>query len=449
MKVLLIDQDGFGLDFALRCARAGHEVRWFFKKRPDFNPELGKGFKIIDIIENWVGSVEWADVIIPTGNSEYIEKLDFFRKKGFPVFGPSVKSADLEIKRKFGMDVLKEHGIIVPEYKTFNSLEEAKQHVLKTKQRYVFKTMGDNEDKSLSYVSSSPADMAQRIQFWQDQKMNPKGPVMLQEAIKGIEMGVSRWVGKKGFIGKPNENFEHKKLMSGNKGPATGEMGTLMAYVNESKLYDETLAKLEKYLVSIGHTGDASLNFIIGTEGDQKGKPFALEWTTRWGIPAFHIMTSCHKGDPLRWIYDAVTTGEDTTNFLTDISVGIVVAIPDFPYNKDDWKKNDGVPIYGITPKIEKYVHPCIIGLEKVYQMDGDNIVKRSTWVSKGTWLAIVTGLGKDVKTARERAYKVEDEIKVSNKMVRDDIGKDSEKQLPELHEMGYATHFKFEAGKK
>lgn len=449
MRILLVDQDGVGLDFALRCARAGHEVRWFVKPNKKINPELGKGFKIVERVDNWVGSVPWADLVIPTGNAEYLDKLDFFKKRGYAVYGPSAKSAKLEIDRKLGMEVLKENGIEVPEYQSFTTLEEAKQHVLKTKQRFVFKTMGDAEDKSLSYVSNSAADMAQKIQFWQDMKMNPHGPVMLQEFIPGIEIGVSKWMGAKGFIGKPNENFEHKKLMPGNGGPNTGEMGTLMSYVNESKLFDETLSKLEKYLVSIGHLGDVDLNFIIGKEGAHKGKAYGLEWTTRWGIPAFHIMTACHKGDPVKWMYDAATSGEDSFNAITDVAIGIVVGIPDMPYDQAPVEKSDNLPLYGITPKMEKYVHPVMIGIDRVYQMDGDQVVKRPTWVSKGTYLAIVTGTGKDVKTAIDRAYKVEEEIKVSDKITRNDIGKGAEKFLPELHEMGYATHFKFDGAKK
>lgn len=448
MKVLLVDQDGFALDFALRCARAGHEVRWFVKPNKNADPELGKGLRVIDRIENWVGSVPWADIIIPTGNAEYMEKLDFFKKRDFPVFGPSVKSAELEIKRKIGMEFMKEHGVEVPEYQVFKNLAEAKQFVLKTKKRYVFKTMGDAEDKSLSYCSSDAADMAQKIEHWQELKMNPKGEVMLQEFIPGIEIGISCWMGKKGWIGKPNENFEHKKLMPGNRGPNTGEMGTLMSYVNESKLFTDTLKKFEHPLLELGHLGDVDINFIIGTEGSFKGKPLGLEWTTRWGIPAFQIMTSCHKGDPVRWMYDAMR-GEDTTDFLTDIAVGVVIGIPDMPYDKAHWETTHNVPIYGITPKLEKYFHPALVGKEKMYVMDGENVVKQSNWVSKGNYIGVVTGLGKTVKQARERAYEVEKQIKVSDKIARDDVGEEAEKYLPQLHEMGYATHFEWERGKK
>jgi phosphoribosylamine---glycine ligase len=448
MRVLIVDQDRVGLDFALRCARAGHEVRWFLRPSKDTNPELGKGFKIVNKIENWVSSAPWADVIIPTCNTLYTQKLDFFRKKGFPVFGPSSESADLEIKRKKGLDLAKKTGIEVPEYFSFNSLEEAKQHVLKTKGRYVFKTMGDNEDKSLSYCSHDAADMAQKITSWQEHKLNPGGPVMLQRFIPGIEIGVSCWMGSKGWIGKPNENFEHKKLMPSNRGPNTGEMGTLMAYVDESKLFDETLRKFEQPLMEMGHLGDVDMNFIIPTEGEFKGKPQFLEWTTRWGIPAFHIMTSCHKGDPVAWMRDACQ-GKDTLNVSTDIAVGVVVGIPDMPYDHDSWEESNNVPIYGITPKIEKYVHPVLVGIEKMYQMEGEEIVRKPMWVSKGNYLAIVTGTGKTVKNAMDKANKVEEQIKVSDKISRDDIAEKSEEPISKLHDLGFATHFNFDGGKK
>src|SRR5207302_8276962 len=171
--------------------------------------------------------------------------LDMFRAKGSCVFGPSAASAQLEIKRLEGMKLFEKAGIEVPEYEQFNSLQEAEAHVRKTEERYVFKTLGDEEDKSLSYVSQSPADMIARLERWQKLKMNPKGPVMLQTFIEGIEIGVSRWMGKEGFIGKYNENFEFKKSCSGNYGPNCGEAGTVLKYVEDSILGQRVLAPLE------------------------------------------------------------------------------------------------------------------------------------------------------------------------------------------------------------
>ena len=60
---------------------------------------------------------------------------------------------------------------------------------------------------------------------------------MLQDFIEGIEVGISAWMGSEGFLKPKNINFEFKKLMSDDYGPATGEMGTVCKYVSTSKLF--------------------------------------------------------------------------------------------------------------------------------------------------------------------------------------------------------------------
>ena len=102
MKVLIVDQDGVALSYALRAHSAGHQVRWFVKPRPANSKDIGKGFKGIEKVDNWVSHVGWADLIFCTTNDDYIEKLDFFAQRGKKVFAPSPESAKLEISRKDG-----------------------------------------------------------------------------------------------------------------------------------------------------------------------------------------------------------------------------------------------------------------------------------------------------------------------------------------------------------
>lgn len=275
MKLLIVDHDAVALAFALRCVRAGHAVRWFIKPKPSNNRDVGEGFKGIEKIDNWVGSVKWADLIWCSSNDDYLPKLDAVRAGGAKFFGPSEKSAALEIKRSEGMKFLEKHNIDVPEYQQFKSLSDAEAHVRKTEKRFVFKTLGDNEDKSLSYVSKTPADMVARLQRWQKLNMNPKGPVMLQEFIPGIEFAVSGWMGSDGFLAPLNENFENKKLMSGDCGPHCGESGTVMKYVQSSALAEAVLYPLEDGLRRLGHLGGVDVNCII----DEKGKAWPLEFT--------------------------------------------------------------------------------------------------------------------------------------------------------------------------
>ena len=440
MKVLLIDNDGVGLAFAWRCQQNGHMVRWFIAPKKHNNQDTGKGFKGIEKIDNWVGSAMWADLIFNVSNDDFLPRLEMMKARGAKYFGPSVKSANLEIKRADGMLFLEEHGISVPDYKVFKNLKEAEAYVWKhDDKRYVFKTLGDNEDKALSYVAKTPADMIARLRRWQELKLNPKGEVMLQEFVAGIEFAVSRWMGKSGWVGPANENFEFKKFCAGDVGCNTGEMGSVLKYVNESKLFDETLGKLDKSLKGLGHLGDVDLNCII----DGSGKVWPLEFTSRPGWPAFNIMLSEHSGDPVKWMKDAIE-GKDSLTVSEEVAIGVVISQPDFPYSQYTKKEVSGVPFY-VEEKQKKYIQPQGIKIENAVTMEGDRPIEKPMWVTSGDYIAVVTGLGKTVKEAQKRVYGTVEKIHVSNMMYRHDIGDRLEKQIPELQKHGFAKEWRFE----
>jgi phosphoribosylamine---glycine ligase len=439
MKVLVIEYEdaGCGLDFVLRCVAAGHAVRYFLRK--ENNQQIGRGFKGIEYVDNWATSMKWADLVWCTGNDQFLERIDFYRKNGTKFFGPSAASAKLELDRQAGMKFFEDNGIECPEYETFDTLDEALAYQVKSEDRHVFKTLGDEEDKSLSYVGKTPADMVARIQRWKKLGMKLKGPCMLQQFIPGIEFGVSRWMGAEGFIGMPNENFEHKKLLSGNCGPNCGEAGTVQKYAAKSKLYDEVLAPLEAGLLKLKHLGDVDVNCKI----DESGKAWPLEFTMRAGWPAMNIMLATHKGDPAEWMYDACE-GEDTLEVSTAIAAGIVFAQPDYPYSKATKAETLDVPIYGVTDKNRKFIAPQSVKMAKLPTMVDGKVKDQEMWATCGDYLAVVTGSGKSVKVACERAYKTLKELHVPDAMYRDDVGEGLEKSLPELQKHGYATEFTY-----
>lgn len=436
MRLLIVDPMGTGLALGWRAAQQGHKVKWFVTNKPTDDPTIGMGFPITKV-ENWRNHVSWAELIFTTDNSKFIPSLEAMKKQGAPYFGPSVESANLEIKRGEGMKFLKRHGIETPPFQTFKSLQEAEQHVWKNGKRWVFKTLGDNEDKSLSYCSKSPADMIARLQRWQKLGMNPKGEVMLQEFIPGVEVGVSRWMGSNGWVSDPNINFEQKKLMSGNYGPNTGEMGTVMFYVKQDKLDEDVLKPLERVLMQMGHLGDIDLNCIV----DEKGKAWPLEFTARPGWPAFNMMLEAHQGDPVQWMLDAVK-GERTLTVSYDVGVCICLCQPDFPYCKSPKEQKAGIPIY---LKSTKHLQPQEVRIEKLPVMEGEKTTEKPIWATAGEYVGVVTAMGPTVSVARQRAYKTVDEIQVPDMIVRDDIGESLKKNLPELQKHGYVKDVRWQ----
>jgi phosphoribosylamine---glycine ligase len=439
LLILNLDSVGEGLAFAMRCAQAGHDVRLWLAK--DANPETGDGFGKLAKVDNWLSSARWADLIVPTGNHQFMEKLDYLRRQGVKVFGPTKKSAYLEIERSRGMKFFEEHGIEVPPYEEFADLAAARAHVLKTEGRYVFKTLGDEEDKSLSYVSKSPADMIARLDRWERLGMKPDGAVMLQEVIEGVELGVSRWIGSEGFVGPYNENFEHKKLLSGNCGPNCGEAGTIMKYcARGSQLGEQVLEPLEDALVKLGHLGDIDVNCII----DEKGKAWPLEFTTRLGWPAFNIQLATTRGDPCEWMLEACE-GKDTLEVSTKVACGIVLAQPDYPYSKLTQAKVTDIPVYGVSKANEKFLFAQSVKRTEMPEMEGDKLTERTIWATTGDYIMVVTGQGSTVRRAAERAYGTLKELFVPDMIYRDDIGEKLAEELPKLHAHGFATEFAYE----
>ena len=422
MKVLLLDSDSCGLDIAYRAAEAGHQVRLWQPKDKGEAPRDGEGFPGIEKIAGWKESMAWAKsgLIVNLYNGPITRELDRYREFGFPVFGPSARSAALEIKRESGMKALEAKGIKVPPYKTFPTLQAAKAYAEKNDKRLVFKTLGDEEDKSLSYCSSDAKDMVWRIQSWIDAGMTLKGPCMLQDFIEGIEVGVSRWMGKSGFIGPWNVNFEFKKLMTDDYGPATGEMGTVTKYAPESKLADMTLAPMEKTLRELGHIGDVDLNCIV----DAKGEAWCLEWTNRFGWPSTQILFASHKGDPVQWMKDA-TDGKDTLTVDDRTAIGVLMAAPPFP-QPDEEGDAQGLRVTGIEEEWQN-VAPWQIRIEK------------GEYLTTGPYVCLATALAPDVHDCVAQVYATVDRIKFPNRIVRSDIGARLEKQLPKLHAMGFA----------
>ena len=443
MKLLIIDTDGLGLGLAWRAAKWGHEVRWFIQPNGKMSKKIGAGFAGIKRVDNWLAHAAWADVIFPTFyDKHYTPRLQKLRERGAPVFGPSMESAELEVKRGVGMKLLEKCGVNVPDWKQFPTLAAAEKFVWANPKRWVFKTLGDNEDKSLSYCAMSAADMIERLRYWERIGLNPKGPVMLQEFIEGSEMGISRWMGAKGWIGPPQENLEHKKLMTGGYGPNTGEMGTTSQYVEKSKLFEDVLAPIEKELIRLGHLGDIDLNCIISKDD---GKPYVLEFTCRPGWPAYNLMISQHAGDPIAW-KAAALEGVDKLSAIAskDATVGVVIAGFDFPVSKLAAQETEGVPIFGVTKKNGAHIHPQYVSIELKADMAGDGVIERPIWVTAGDYLAVVVGQGKTVKQAADRAFDIVGELHVPNMIVRKDVGYCAEDPLTELHKHGYAKEMRF-----
>lgn len=440
MKILCIDATASFLDFALRAEAQGHEVRVFMgpDKHGDRYP-VGDG--LLNKVRDFRPSMVWADLILASDNCKYMVELEGYRQRGFPLFTSNVEVTEWELDRSKGQQVLEECGIECLPSIEFKNYRDAHAHQQANRdKRYVSKPSAD-VDKALSYVSKGHQDMCFMLDYW-EKTQKKKVPFIFQEFCPGIEVAVGGWMGRDGFLSHFLENFEFKKLMPGEVGVNTGEMGTVMKYVTieESRLARELLLPLEARLIREGYTGYIDVAVMVGTEGARKGKLNPLEFTSRHGWPLFQIQQVLHP-DIAGWMKDALE-GRDTFQPYPDVALGIVCAMPDFPYSRLTRKECTGFPVWGVDSSNRYNFHPCELMLGEGY---GENGKLEPMMVSAGDYLAVVTGCGSTISEAKKTAYKNLKEFEIPNSPIfRIDIGDRLEKQLPLLQDMGYAESWEF-----
>lgn len=430
MKILAIDHGSFMLDFVLRAQDDGHEVRWYTIRR--LNTWPGKG--LATFVTDWREHMRWADLVVLADNTKYINEIDAWRDKGVLVVGASHAAADWELNRNVGQAVFKKHGVPVAPYKEFHNYDDAINYVRRENRRFVSKPCGDEPDKALSYVAQSPADMVYMLQRWKKSQRH-KGSFILQEFVSGVEMAVGAWFGPHGFNEGWCENFEFKKLMAGECGPATGEMGTVLRYVKRSKLAAKVLAPLEDALERIHYVGYVDVNCII----DEAGDPWPLEFTMRPGWPTFNIQQALLNGDTAEWLYDLAQGRDAKAVSLDEVAVGVVLVIPDFPYSKLTRKEVTGIPMYGLKRQ-QPNLHLCEVMAGKAPMDVAGQVTEAPCLVTAGDYLLVATGTGESVRSSASRAYSALKKVKTPNSPFwRPDIGVRLKTQLPLLQAHGYA----------
>jgi len=447
VKILLIDIASNLLDFAMRCQAAGHEVVWYDKNRKDGSLRTaGRGIihKLIDYDLLRTRYIGWADLIVCADNAHYLDLLEPFRRMGYPIFAGSPDAADLELDREKGQQAMKKAGLNIIPGATFHDYESAAKFVEKHPTYLVSKPSGD-ADKALSYVAPDAASLLYMFERWGSQPKYVSDAAehgfILQEKIDGVEIAVGGWFGPGGWSKYWYENAENKKLMNGDLGPNTGEMGTVSVIVRKSKLADIALKPMTKQLEALDYVGFIDIAGMVEDSGDFR--PF--EFTMRPGWPTFHNQMAVTLGDPAQWMLDLVN-GKDTLKMREGVAcVSVIMAIPDFPFSHLTAKEVTGIPIY-LHDADPECVHLSEVQMGESWVQIGDKPVKMPCYQSAGDYIAVITGVGETITGARRSAYSTIRKIKMpANPFYRTDIGAGRlTKELPKLQSLGFCTEWRF-----
>lgn len=422
-KFLFVSTDGLHVDPAWRILREGHEVRYCIENEAE--ADIGDGF--VPKVEDWREHVDWADMIVFDDVLGQGEKAAALRARGKAVIGGTPYTDRLEDDRSFGQDELKKVGVNILPYQEFTDFDKAISYVKENPRRYVIKPSGEAQNiKRLLFVGAEEdgSDVVRVLEAYKRVWSDTIKVFQLQNRVTGVEVAIGGFFNGKEFMTPVNINFEHKKLLPGNVGPATGEMGTSMFWTGPNKLFRETLAKMAPRLAEEGFVGYIDINCIVNGHGI-----YPLEFTARFGYPTIQIQSD-GLGIPLAdFFYQMATGGAATFKVKRGFQVGVRLVVPPYPFKDKE--------------TFESYSKNAAIVFKRP-MMEGVHIhdVKRvnDEWlVTGGAGLAlVVSGAGPTMRDAQKQAYARIQNILIPNMYFRDDIGDRWVDDSDRLHTWGY-----------
>ncbi len=406
-KFLFVSIEALIGDLAYQIKKEGNEVRYHIYDKTE--RDVCDGF--VEKCSDWKEHVDWADTII-FDDVGFGAAADDLRKKGKAVVGGSAYTDKLEDDRLFGQDELASAGVNVLPHSDFEDFDSAIDFVQKNPGRYVLKPNGSAQnEKELLFIGKEDdgADMLNVLTHYKRSWAKKLNSFQLQKFAQGVEVAVGAFFNGREFCGPINVNFEHKRMFAGDLGPNTGEMGTLMFWSQQSKIFNETLGKMKEKLAACGYVGYIDLNCIVNARGI-----YPLEFTSRFGYPTISIQmegVSSHWGD----FFHALARGEHADlKTKKGFQIGVVVAVPPFPFTdlQAFRRYSEDATIIFKKPNIDG-VH-----LGDVKLVEGD-------WRLAGQsgYAVIVTGSGITVDDSQKQVYKRVENILIPNMFYRTDIG--------------------------
>ena len=336
---------------------------------------------------------------------------DELNKAGIPVFGPSKAAARLEGSKVFAKDLMKKYNIPTAAYGVFHNVEEAKAFIATTGAPIVVKADGLAAGKGVVVAMTIDEANAAVEDMLSGNRFGEAGStVVIEEFMEGEEASLLAFVDGKTVV-PMIASQDHKRIFDGDKGPNTGGMGTYApAPVLTDALRDEAMKTILEPMVSamekegMPYVGCLYAGLMITPQG-----PKVVEFNARFGDPETQVVLPLLDSD-LGQIMMACATGTLTADMVKwkDSSAAcVILASKGYPETS-----SKGDVIHGDIKQ-----HDTTIVFHSGTKFIGDE------YVTNGGRVLGVVGLGKDLRTALDRAYGRIEHIDFEGMQYRTDIG--------------------------
>lgn len=346
---------------------------------------------------------------------------DRLRHRGRLVVGPGADGARLEGSKAYMKALVTAAGAPTPRWGAFRELDAAIGFLRRLPGPYVVKTDGLAAGKGVlvtADLDEAERDVADKLS---GAAFGVAGRVVvIEEAIAGMEC--SLLVCCDGTRAEPLPPArDYKRLRDGDRGPNTGGMGACSpvpdvpdGFVSEAmeSIIHPTLHELARR--GIDYRGVLYAGLMATEEG-----PKLLEYNVRLGDPEAEVVLPRLDGDVLE-LFHSMASGRlrAAPRERDEAAVCVVAAAEGYPDAPVAGGAITGCDRAGSLDGVTVFHAGTARGAERTSDVEPELSVA-------GGRVLVVTALGKDLGSARERAYEAMGEISFPGMQFRSDIAAD------------------------
>ena len=341
--------------------------------------------------------------------------VDELEAMGKRCFGPRKNAAEIEASKAFAKSLMQKYNIPTAEAQTFDSYDKALEYVRKKGAPIVLKADGLALGKGVLVCEDLKQAEEGLKEIMLDKSFGKAGNVIvIEECMRGLKYTPGEEVSVLAFTdGKTIvpmiTSCDHKRANDKDKGLNTGGMGTFSpcpfwTEELEKEVYESIMLPTMNAMNAEGRTFKGCLYFgLMRTDKGMK----VVEYNSRFGDPETQVVLPMLKTD-LMDIFEAVTDEK-----LADLKI--------------EWEDGACVCVVlasgGYPLGYAKGKEITVDDIGDCQVVHAGTAVKDGKLVTNGGRVLGVVAKGKDIETARKKAYKAVDNIHFDNKHYRTDIG--------------------------
>ncbi len=426
MKVLLIGSGG--REDALAWALARSPRLELLRCAPG-NAGMATRGECVDLGAEDVGALveharlERYDLVVVGPEAPLVGGIaDRLEDAGIPVCGPRASAARLEGSKVFAKELMARHGIPTASFRVFEDAAAARAFLRSSAADYPLVVKADGLASGKGVILCDDAEQALRAasDMLEGRRFGAAGArIVVEQRLVGREVSF--------FVLSDGAHFvelatcqDYKRALDGDRGLNTGGMGAYSpsAFIDEPCRREIVQRIVEPTLRGLAREGTPFSGVLfVGLMLTSHG-PRVLEFNARFGDPETQALVPRLDGDWLELLHRAATgrLAGSSPQWKSESTVCVVMTARGYPGASDQ-----GQPITGCDAA-------AALGDVVVYHA-GTRRRGADLCTSAGRVLG-VTGIGRDLAAARERAYEAVARIHWDGEHHRHDIALDAVERL-------------------